>query len=192
MKNLVEYSNSVSFTIDSDKDVVQEAVEIFSERISALKPRTIRQTGNKVFYTAGVMRLVLNANLLYGISEGELRIEQRNQILIVHYVIRFYELIALSVIPAVGALVIIDSIMGKAIGILLVLCVSYGANVLLTILRYKRFIKTTVTEWLSEKNSVPMSEEQKEWIENLNKCNACGFVISVADKECPDCGLRLQ
>jgi hypothetical protein len=192
MNSIVEYSNSLSLTTDSHDDLVQDALTVFEEKLKNFKPRTIKKVHNRLFYTAGVMRLVFNSNLLYGISEGEINIEKKEQTLIVHYVIRFYELLALSVIPAVGALVIMDSILEKVIGISLVITVSYGANVLITILRYKRFIKTTVTAWLNEKKPVTIGEEQQEWITNLNKCDACGHVISDTDINCPDCGLSLR
>jgi hypothetical protein len=171
---------------------VQEAVRAFAERIQAFKPRVIKQGDDKIFYTAGVLRLVSNVNLLYAISEGEIKIEKKEHTLIVHYVIRFHELVALSIIPAVGALVVMDSIIGKVIGLLLVVLFSYGGNVLITILRYKRFIKNTADAWLEERKSIPISEEQKEWIENPNKCDGCGYSLSATDILCPDCGLTLR
>lgn len=126
------------------------------------------------------------------VSEGEIRIERKGQILIVHYIIKFYELAALSVIPAIGAFVITDSIWEKLIGVLFVVCIFYGANVLITILRYRRFVKNTVQDWLSEKKPMLISEDQQEWIKNTNKCDACGCAIADIDVECPDCGLRLR
>jgi hypothetical protein len=193
MSRLIEYSNSVSFRTDSnDDDLVRQAVEVFRERIGTHKPKTLKQTRNTIFYTAGMMRLVLNVNLLYGISEGEIRIEKRAGTLDIHYVIRFYEWIAVSIIAAVAALVIVDSIEGKILGLLLVMCISYGGNVLVTILRYKRFIRNTMKDFLSEKNAVLIGDEQKEWISNINKCDGCGFMLSPDDNHCPDCGLSLR
>ena len=75
---------------------------------------------------------------------------------------------------------------------LLVVCVYYGANVFITILRYRKFVKGTIVDWLSQKKTHPISEVQKEWIQNKNKCDACGYSISDTDVECPDCGLRLR
>lgn len=192
MTGAVEYSNSFSFATESDDDLVQEAVQAFEDRIKTFKPRTIKHTLDKIVYTAGVMRLVLNTNLLYVISDGEIRIERKEQRLIVHFVIRFYELIALSVIPAVGALVIMDSILEKLIGVLLVACVSYGANAFIAIVRYRRFVKRTMEDWLSQRKPITISEVQKEWIQDKNKCDACGYSISDTDVECPDCRLRLR
>ena len=192
MNGLAEYSNAVAVTIDSEDDVVQEAVSVFNERLQSFKPRTIKRTPNGLRYTAGVMRLVWTVNLLYSISDGELTIEKRDQTLTVHYVIRFHEIIALSVIPAASAIVILDSVMAKTIGVVLVLLVHFVGNVLMTILRYKRFIKKTLHNWLLERKPIAMSDDQKEWIGNANKCDACGYSISVADVECPDCGLSLR
>lgn len=177
---------------ESDNDSVQEAVHVFEEKIKTFKPRTIKRTSDKIFYTAGIMRLVLNSNILYGISEGEIRIEKKELKLIVHFVIRFYELIALSVIPIVGALVLMDSIQDKLIGVLLVICVSYGASAFLTIVRYKRFVRRTMEDWLSQKKPISISEVQKAWIQDANKCDACGYSISDTDVKCPDCGLTLR
>jgi hypothetical protein len=193
MISLTEYSNSLSLTINStDDDLVQDAVEVLKESIKTCNPRTLKQTQDGIFYTSGVMRLVSNMNLLYGISEGEIKIEKKDQTLMVQYVIRFYELIALSVIPAVGVLVILDSVKEKIIGLLIVFFFCYGAYALITILRYDAFIKKTMKDWLSDRDTVAIDEEQKEWINNINKCDACGHLISSTDTQCPDCGLRLQ
>jgi hypothetical protein len=192
MNGLLGYSNSLSFATESKDNLVQEAVQLFEERIKEFRPRTIKRTTDKIFYTAGVLRLVLNANLLYPISEGEIKIEKIGATLIINYVIRFYELFALSVIPAVGVLIFVDPIIAKMIVLLLSLLVGYGGNVFITILRYKRFIRNTVKVLLEAKKTVSISEEQKEWIENLNRCDACGHVLSTTDVVCPDCGLSLQ
>ena len=192
MTGVAKYSNSFSFAIESDDDVVQEVVQAFESRIKIFKPRTIKHTSDRVFYTAGVMRLVLNTNLLYGISDGEIRIERKEQTLLVHFVIRFYELIAISMILAVGALVIMDSILAKLVGLLLVVGVSYGVNVFITIVRYRKFVKRTMEDWLSQKKTIIINQVEKEWNQDKNKCDACGYSISDTDLECPDCGLRLQ
>lgn len=192
MNGLIDYSNSLSFKVDPEETLAQEAVQVLVERIRALKPRTIIQTTGKIRYTAGVVRLVWNFNLLYAISEGEIKVEGKEQTLIVHYVITFYEAAALSVIPAVGALVIVESVIGKVIGLLLVLIVSYGGNILITILRYNRFINSTIKGWLKEKKTIPISEEQKEWMENPDKCDACGHILTTPESICPDCGLSLR
>jgi len=34
--------------------------------------------------------------------------------------------------------------------------------------------------------------EQEEWIENPDKCPACGHPLNTDDNECPDCGLNLD
>jgi hypothetical protein len=192
MINPLEYSNSISFTSHSNDDDVKEAVQVLTKRIKSSSPRTIKQAQSKIFYTAGVMRLVLNANLLYGITEGEIEVEKNDRTLVVHYVIRFYESFALSVIPAIGALVLIDTILGKIAGVFFVLGVIYGGNVLISILRYKRFIKNTIKDWLLEKKPVEISEEQKDWMSDQSKCDACGHPVSLNDTECPDCGLSLR
>jgi hypothetical protein len=192
MKGLVEYSNSISIETESSDNLVPEALHVFEKRVKEFRPKTIKKTTDKIFYTGGVMRFVLNVNLLYCISEGEIRVESSQQTLFVHYVIKFYELVALSVIPAVGALVVMDSILEKVIGVLLVVFVSYGANALITILRYRRFVRKTLEDWLSERKPISISKDQKEWIDDSSKCDACGCIISDKDVECPDCGLRLR
>ena len=36
------------------------------------------------------------------------------------------------------------------------------------------------------------SDEQKEWINDKNRCSACGTEINEYDVNCPDCGLKLK
>jgi hypothetical protein len=191
MKRLAEYSNCISIETQPYDDVA-EALQYFEQRIEKFRPGTIKKTTDKLVFTGGVMRFTLNINLLYCISEGEIRIEKKEQKMFVHYVIKFYELVALSVIPAIGALVVRDSILDKIIGVSLVVFVSYGGNALITIWRYRRFVNNTLRNWASEKTPIVIGKDQKEWMRDANKCDACGYAISIRDVECPDCGLRLR
>ena len=37
-----------------------------------------------------------------------------------------------------------------------------------------------------------ISDEQKKWIKDVNRCPACGEYIINLDLDCPDCGLRIK
>lgn len=45
---------------------------------------------------------------------------------------------------------------------------------------------------LIDKQQTELSRQQKEWLQNPDKCPACGYDISIYDKDCPDCGLKLR
>jgi uncharacterized OB-fold protein len=64
-------------------------------------------------------------------------------------------------------------------------------NVSICILRYKHFIKKTITEYL-EKDIPSLTKEQEEWIADDSKCDACGAHLKPSDKYCQKCGLLVR
>lgn len=193
MINVLQYSNTISIDVGSGHDtLVKDAVAMVKKSIKAYKPGTLTQTQNTIFYRAGMLRLVWSVNLLFGISEGEITVEKKADVVEVFYVIKFYELFVLSFFAALWAVVILNGVALKIIGLLFIMLGLYGVPVLVTVLRYKNFIKTIVKHLLLGKHSVVIDEEQKKWINDIDTCDACGHRVSPTDAQCPECGLRLR
>ena len=67
----------------------------------------------------------------------------------------------------------------------------------LNIMVINSFINSTFTDilkkykiFINEKES--FSEEQKKWLNDKNRCPACGYYLSEIDLSCPECGLHLK
>jgi len=52
--------------------------------------------------------------------------------------------------------------------------------------------KILKTNKLSVTEQETFSKEQEEWMNDKNRCPACGYFLSDIDLVCPDCGLHLK
>ncbi len=69
----------------------------------------------------------------------------------------------------------------------------YSINLLFINSYILKFINDIIGKNLFDfDNSETLSNEQKEWINNPDKCPACGYYIDVFDLYCPDCGLKVK
>lgn len=66
-----------------------------------------------------------------------------------------------------------------------------GVNYLLIRSHTRNLIKEAL-EYAFDTDKNDFSLEQKQWLSDQNKCPACGFDITIYDKTCPDCGLKLR
>ncbi len=67
----------------------------------------------------------------------------------------------------------------------------------LNILIINGYIHSALSEILAKHNlnisdKESFSEEQKEWMNDKNRCPACGYFLSDIDLICPECGLHLK
>jgi hypothetical protein len=192
MKSAIKYRNSISFSSPRDiQDVKLEFQELIKAKLEKLKPASLQQTEDGLIYTGGIFRFVWNWNLLYPISKGHILVETCENKLIVKYEIQFLELFAISIITAVAACFVVDNIFAKIVVAIVSVIWLFGVNAGITIFRYNRFIKGTISKIL-ENDPPQISKEQEQWISNIAKCDACGYNIKRTDKICPDCGISLK
>ncbi len=194
MMNLMRYRNSVAINSNRDIEVVKlEFLGLIKSNLERLEPTELKQKGDTLVYSAGIFRLVSvywTWNLLTHISEGQIQVRKNGDTLCVNYEIQFTGLFVISLLKSLASLVIVEDFLFKFIVSLLVIIWLYGGNAGLTILRYKRFIKRTISEVL-EDDAPQISKLQEEWISDSTKCDACGYMINHNDKVCPDCGISL-
>lgn len=68
----------------------------------------------------------------------------------------------------------------------------YGINVLFIENAIQKLIKsTTLYKSLNPITEANLSKEQLKWMNDVNKCPACGEDLESYDQNCPDCGLKL-
>ena len=192
LKSAIRYRKSISFTSTRDIELVnRELLEITKAKLEKLKPSSLKQNGNILIYTGGILRFVWNWNLLNPISEGLIQIESQKNKLIVKYEIQFVEIFVISIFTAILACFIVDNIFAKLIVPLASIFWIFGMPVGITIYRYNRFIKRIISKQVEE-DTPQLSIEQEQWISDPTKCDACGHHIEQTDMFCPDCGITLD
>ena len=55
----------------------------------------------------------------------------------------------------------------------------------------KKLIKEAI-EFSTESKKTDFTHEQQNWLLDKDKCPACGHEITIYDKICPDCGIKIR
>ena len=71
------------------------------------------------------------------------------------------------------------------------LLIFYPVNILFISNELRKIIKNSYLSVFPENNS-DYSKEQQEWMDNPNKCPACGAYINEYSSKCVNCGLTLK
>ena len=71
------------------------------------------------------------------------------------------------------------------------LLIFYPVNIFFISNALRKLIKSSYLS-LFPKNKGDYSSEQQEWINNPNKCPACGAYMNEYTSKCPNCGLTLK
>jgi len=138
-------------------------------------------------------KLTLNYKALFNIKYPiELKIEKQNNIWI-HYEAKLMKLIQLSI--ALIVFIAFFSSFGVS-GFLwfsaIFTLIFYSINVLFIENGIQKLIKsTTFYQNLNENSEGKFSKEQLKWMNDANKCPACGEDLQPYDQNCPECGLKL-
>ncbi len=190
--NITKYQNSVSFTTIDDPQIVKyELFEVFISKLEERKASSIKQEEDYILYKVNFFRFVSNWNLLNTISDGYIQFEITDHQIEVNYQIRFNDIFFISCFMAFASILAGYDIVAKIIIPILIFLIYYGLNVSICILRYKHFIKKTITEYL-EKDISSLTKEQEEWIADDTKCDGCGATLKPSDKYCQNCGLLVR
>ena len=132
------------------------ATERLEHALEQLRAKRIDRSGNQIEFTGGIFRAVRGDNLLVAIGSGELSLKHSGQGLDVAYRLRFTQMLltvsglVLIVLgpPVIGA----PNLTALQAGWVLVVAWLwlFGANVVLTLLRFPRWIRRTLAEGSSQ------------------------------------------
>ena len=130
-------------------------VELVASRLEQalhiLKAREVNRAGLQIEFKAGASLAVSSTNLLAPVGSGELSLQPSTDLLTVRYRLRFTQLFMLSVLVPVicsPVLLIAPNLQERqqAVLLLFVTCLLlFGANVVISIIRFPRWIVHTVT-----------------------------------------------
>lgn len=191
MFNGILYRNQLTFSLRNPDDGVQ-IQSVIGERLKALGLRKYTRRGNTLSFTAGMMRLKSNWNVLNGITAGTIEMAQSGDEVIVCYELLFSELLAVSVFSVVSVVVFSEGWLWKIVLGLLALAVVYGLNVVISIYRFRRLLQDCINSLKAPDDFHAVSAQQKMWMDNSDQCSACGAAITSQHHVCPDCGITLR
>ena len=131
-------------------------------------------------------------SLLNFFYQSEIDINTNANKIIVNYKLNLVEIIVISIflfvfIPFFSKF----SLNSFFIFSIIIILVFYTANVIFMAHQLYLFIKKLlITNKIVEE--INLSGEQQDWINNPNKCPACGCDINENTIFCPDCGLKIS
>jgi len=150
--------------------------------------------GYEIVFSRGFVEVLIRLNW---ISYGMIRITHTQEKVQVAYELSFMHMFWLSCFLSFMIIVSIimnyfsirmQSVTPQLIGIMLLWLVHVLIIYLTTLIFDLRIGKTINEVELSREN---VSAEQLVWINNVNRCPACGYVLEEKADLCPDCGLHL-
>lgn len=180
-----------SFSEDSDI-IVEEVLDELHSVISAAKPTKIRKTNNALFFSAGMFRFVGRWNKLKTITEGEILVTKSAKHIVIENKLNFLEALVFWTMYGFVGFFFPGGVIAKFILFPVLTLLVYTLTVAATISSFNRWTKRIVTAYLESKKGIEISVEQREWIIDDSKCDACGYVVNAQANTCPDCGLTLR
>jgi len=187
---IIEYNKQQSFKSKRDLEKVkEETINHIYERLNSYKPSSLERKEDHIYFYGGMFRLVWNWNLLIAISKGHISIKKDDGLSIT-YKIQFIEIFIYSLIISLISLFIVGDIIAMLTIPVLIFFITYGLNAMITIFRFNKFIKKCIKHILAN-DPTEISVEQDQWLNDPNRCAACGYPIKPEDIDCPDCGIKL-
>ena len=183
------YSKVYKITTKRDPSIViLELEKIITEDLKKYKANNIKSSNHHITFESGMLNFT--STTLRGISKGSFKISSINQEITLNHKIHFIETLFFYIFISLCAMFIVPMPFKLFIPIILFL-ISYSSTTTLSIFRFNNFIKKIIKEsTLNE--PLEISKEQLSWINDKDKCPACGNTVSETDTECSDCNLTLD
>ena len=145
------YSSSGRIELTSDVNAQQidsKVVKAIVDALTKKRARNVQQNGNQITFRAGV-RIVDNLNLLLPITSGEISIFVEGTRIIIRYNIRFTEFFIFTLLLVFGGGFALGDLRSRGLAFLaIVWLVLFGINVLLALIRFPWFLRSSVTKAL--------------------------------------------
>lgn len=122
----------------------------------------------------------------------EMEITQQENIRI-NYEVKLQKLIQISIILVIFTAFFSSFGVSDFLWFSLVLVIAfYGINILFVDNAIKNLIKSSdLYKETQDDSDDSMSNEQQQWMNDINKCPACGELLEIFGNTCPECGLKL-
>ncbi len=123
-----------------------------------------------------------------------INIEEQNDTLNIRYDIKLQRLIQISIIIVLFTAFFSSFGMGDFLWFSFMLLIAfYATNLIFVDVGIRNLIKSTGIYKICNPNDETddFSDEQKQWLQDISRCPACGEHLQISDNTCPECGLRL-
>jgi len=179
------YKNSFTFNTKKtfDKDFVKNL--FFAVLSNDNNFKEIKAKDDKLFFKS-------KKSLLNFFYQVELDVKPETDKIKIDYKINLVEVIVISIflfvfIPFFSKF----SLNGFFIFSVIIILVFYSANVMFMIHQLRQYFNNVL---IANKiiDDIDLSSEQQDWINNPEKCPACGCNITENTLFCPDCGLKIS
>jgi hypothetical protein len=110
----------------------------------------INRSERKISFSGGFFRFVTNWNILHAVSNGEIRVEEANQKISLHYNLKFTEMLILVTILVFGVFGDFNlqgsylSFFPKILNLAILWFLFFGMNYLVTMIRFPPFIRRII------------------------------------------------
>jgi len=141
----------------------------------------------------GIIHFISDHSLVNFKYPVEIKVE-KNELIVVEYEIHLMQLIKITIVLIVFIAFFSSFGMSGFLWFSFIFSVVFFVvNLMFADSSVQKLIKSS-NLYLSLKpsDSEGFTDEQKTWINDKNRCSACGEEINVYDVNCPDCGLKLQ
>jgi len=183
------YSKENKITTKRDPSIViLELEQIITLDLSHYKANNIKSSNHNITYDSGMLNFT--STTLRGISKGSIQISSINQEITINHKIHFIETLSFYFFISLIATFIIPIPFKFFIPIIL-FSISYLGTTTLAIFRFNSFIKKHLKDTIRNE-PLDISKEQISWINNKEKCPACGHKVFESETECSDCNLTLD
>ncbi len=181
------YSYKNSFVFNTKKTFDKEFVKnlFFAVLSNDNSFKEVKNDNKKLFFKS-------KKSLLNFFYQVELDVKTEDNKIKVNYKINLVEVIIISIflfvfIPFFSKF----SLNSFFIFSVILIFVFYSANVMFMIHQLRQYFNNIlITNKLTDE--VKFSDEQQNWLNNPNKCPACGCDINENTIFCPDCGLKIS
>ncbi|MBX9851186.1 MAG: hypothetical protein K2X86_05440 [Cytophagaceae bacterium] len=158
--------------------------KIFEEQFDIEKKKV---KGNEIHY-----KLEGGINKMRWVDGGSLTLKILNDCLSIQYSIKTDRTLIIFILIIIVSFCYHLFTQGQvAIGLIPLVLIPIW--LILSVVAHRVFkirIDKSINQILSER--VVISDQQKEWIDNPDKCPACGFENVLNKNTCPECGLTLK
>jgi hypothetical protein len=141
------FTNKIEVPFDANKHTPDNLLSSIVSSLKNVKARNIQNDRNRITFSGGILRLVMNWNILAAVSSGEITVEKDNDKIILNYHIKFTEM---SVITTAMVLGFMGPFLIQAPNLTLFLKIIilafiwlwlFGGNYYIIIFRFPRFIR---------------------------------------------------
>ncbi len=96
------YTNKIEVPFDANKHTPDNLLSSIVSSLKNVKARNIQNDRNRITFSGGILRLVMNWNILVTVSSGEITVEKDNDKIILNYHIKFTEMFVIATAMVLG------------------------------------------------------------------------------------------